>query len=552
MSSTTVQLRKPRSSGASSSGNKFGRPRSWTEFNTRFHAVSVPIDLTPVPKINDDVIKRREPNEYRKIRPKSASILDGEDRSLKIAGSNPAEGTARPPSPKYTSFMAPNPWRTVVPKPKSPKKSPEKSIGGNFTTKVKTQSTNYEKTIGNYDRTTNDYDVIRNARNAEPADDTCPQANETVGNGSNKTKNNSYETTVGHFTSLSDSESIDSAVVVSSSSSLYGTGSEKSPSRFESRTSGEFDSTSSISDKSSSDFGSKTEDRKFENINLETQATNSKEIENAAKSSSDAARQDTKLRASNFTLDLVPNVAENIPQRSELIVENSKSTSRAKSTTLPVGKQPPPTIVISKSDEDMEFCAEDETYRFGGRSSEPKTGSYVDKSSVPSPLKSCYTPVAIYEDFVEYSDSDNSSVDENSNREMSRSNISSHLGYEGDRSTEEYTPKTTPTPRLRQSFKRTGHDDNDIIDDNNNNNQDTKGMNYDVTCGTWPRRKAKKKGDIIDVEQLMKKFLETRESHLERFKNIYADSRKRIDDVMRGLKETMTQNGYREWYPRVR
>ncbi|XP_076817399.1 uncharacterized protein LOC143462957 isoform X2 [Clavelina lepadiformis] len=66
------------------------------------------------------------------------------------------------------------------------------------------------------------------------------------------------------------------------------------------------------------------------------------------------------------------------------------------------------------------------------------------------------------------------------------------------------------------------------------------------THGTWPRRfqRSKRRQDQEEAEELLRRFRATSETYRTRFRNIYEDSRRRVEETMFELRVAMAKNGY--------
>lgn len=64
--------------------------------------------------------------------------------------------------------------------------------------------------------------------------------------------------------------------------------------------------------------------------------------------------------------------------------------------------------------------------------------------------------------------------------------------------------------------------------------------------GTWPGRKHKPKGqqDQEEADELLRKFREVSDAHRNKFRDIYADTRRRVQEAMFNLRVSMAKNGY--------
>lgn len=493
---SAVQLRRPKNAGSNApSRGSIGRPRSWTEFNTRFRSFSNPvnIDINPVPMLDDQTVKRREPNSYRKVRPLSASVLDQRDVTLKMSA---ADSNLSPSSPKYTSFMAPNPWRHNAESKNPPVTSQEQEKS----------SMRNEQLKHNCDTTSLNYNDKRNAAEWKIVRDDTPEAKIKDKNATRSFAKDDFYAKSTHSRFSSDSDSCDSAVVVSGECTPYATSSEKSPRwRYGSKESGHFDQESGHFDQPRSISG-QAED---------------------FKSLSEFAKEDS---GDSSTGD----IANRIQDESRYNPGDSDTSSASISL-------PPPQIVISGQEvEEMEFFPDEDVIHF----EESPVATFDRRAIVPSPLKSCYAPAATYDDLVEYSDSENSSGDENSISELSRHNANNLHGYEGDQSTGEITPIRKTPARSKQL--RVMPLPGDVIND------DVRKQQSEVKRSSRRRVTERRQEDDVDLNEILEKFQKSRHEHMTSLRGIYEDSRKKISHVMEKLKETMTENGYREWYPRVR
>ena len=70
------------------------------------------------------------------------------------------------------------------------------------------------------------------------------------------------------------------------------------------------------------------------------------------------------------------------------------------------------------------------------------------------------------------------------------------------------------------------------------------------THGTWPRRLhcSKRKQNQVEADELLRRFRETTDTYRERFRHIYDESRRKIEEAMFGLRVALAKNGYTSRY----
>lgn len=253
--------------------------------------------------------------------------------------------------------------------------------------------------------------------------------------------------------------------------------------------------------------------------------------------------------SNSFKLISVANEEESRNLQSDLLRHNttddgdrieteSRSASGNSDTSSASFDQPEIVISGHKKIAGMEFFPDEDVIHF----EESPVARFDRRNIVPSPLKSCYSPVATYDDLVEYSDFENSSGEENAGPELSRqNNVTLYAGR----------PINDVTPEMQHAQSKTLR----VYDFPDDVTKDNAKRHRHVTNKSSAKRRSapEKKVEVdIDFEEIMRKFKKSKEEHLESLKWIHADSNKKVRDLLEKLKGTMTENGYLEWYPRVR
>lgn len=459
-----------------------------------------------------------KPTTFCRPRPLSASLIDdSHDLETLLPSPKIPTSTTNQISPKFKSFSAPNPWNgsRTFPRRSMDLKQNIRSISQSNAENLRKSS----EEIYDYDERRDDYDVVSRHSDGIISSLEVPKTIELRSDSTSR---------------MSDIDSPDSAVG-SIVMSQCGTSSERSPKwGRRNRKSYDLDSASTFSDKSREDAN---EDKALSGEVFKVPSLQVRNMDLRIIDTSDIEKG-THIHV------MPPSPKSSAPDVTSIKIMTSLKTVVTSQNLVPPSQRTASTnAVTSRNTTSSMMMSSSRTLDL--LPNVYMNGAEEKPGIVPSPLKSCYASISNYEITVEeVSDSENSSVNGDSVSDLSRSNIEeTNPGYEGDKSAEEYTMHQATPPPLKSIAKVSLNSKVLTTNKYNSDEEDARtGGGYGRGSGS---RRTRKKNDTWDPELLVKKFRESSILHLERFKKICEESKKKRDDLLLGLRITMAKNGHR-------